>query len=91
MMDFFCFFLNVKTEGVSFFDCNHTISLAIEGREAPRRKPGRPRKPKPTEVELEFLITSDTQKTNEEQPAPEDIVDPEQVRNTCFKTKLFIS
>lgn len=71
--------------GVSFFDCNHTISLAIEGREAPRRKPGRPRKPKPTEVELEFLITSDTQKTNEEQPAPEDIVDPEQALELMFK------
>lgn len=64
---------------MSIFDGNHAISLAVEGREAPRRKPGRPRKPKPTEVELEFLITSDTQKNNGEQPATEDIVDPEQV------------
>lgn len=51
----------------------------MEGRKTPRRKPGRPRKPKPTEVEVEFLISDDLQKSNEEQSATEDIVDPEQV------------
>jgi hypothetical protein len=51
----------------------------MEGRKTPRRKPGRPRKPKPTEVEVEFLISDNLQKSNEEQSATEDIVDPEQV------------
>ena len=54
----------------------------MEGRKTPRRKPGRPRKPKPTEVEVEFLITEDVLKANEGQSIPEDIVDPEQVRIT---------
>lgn len=54
----------------------------MEGRKTPRRKPGRPRKPKPTEVEVEFLITDDVLKANEVQSITEDIVDPEQVRIT---------
>jgi hypothetical protein len=36
----------------------------MEGRKTPRRKPGRPRKPKPTEVEVEFLISDNLQKSN---------------------------
>jgi hypothetical protein len=51
----------------------------MEGRKTPRRKPGRPRKPKPTEVEVEFLIADHLQKPNEEQSITEDIIDPEQV------------
>ncbi|EFX64592.1 hypothetical protein DAPPUDRAFT_118046, partial [Daphnia pulex] len=67
------------------FDGNHTISLAMEGRKTPRRKPGRPRKPKPTEVEVEFLISDNLQKSNEEPSATEDIVDPEQALELMFK------
>lgn len=55
------------------------------GREVPRRKPGRPRKPKPTEVEVELLITDETQKPNEQQSTSEDIVDPEQALELMFK------
>ena len=74
-----CHFFNYEIDDQPLFDDNHTISLAMEGRKTPRRKPGRPRKPKPTEVEVEFLITDDTQKINGEQSATEEIVDPEQV------------
>lgn len=74
-------------DGQPLFDVNHPISLALDGREVPRRKPGRPRKPKPTEVEVELLLTDDTaQKINEreEQPTTE-VVDPEFALELMFK------
>ncbi len=60
----------------------------MDGREVPRRKPGRPRKPKPTEVEVEVLITEDAAqkaKEREEQSIAEDVVDPEQALELMFK------
>lgn len=76
----------LKSDGQPLYDASHTISLAMEGREAPRRKPGRPRKPKPTEVEVEVLITDESQiRDTEEQPTTEDIVDPEQALELMFK------
>ena len=73
-------------DGQPLYNANHTISLAMEGREVPRRKPGRPRKPKLTEVEVEVLITDDLSKTNEEQTmVSDDIVDPEQALELMFK------
>lgn len=72
-------------DGAQLFDANHTISLAMEGREVPRRKPGRPRKPKPTELQVEVLISDDPSKPNEELPSTDDIVDPEQALELMFK------
>lgn len=72
-------------DGAQLFDANHTISLAMEGREVPRRKPGRPRKPKPTELQVEVLISDEPSKPNEEVPSTDDIVDPEQALELMFK------
>jgi len=58
------------------FDENHVVSLAIEGRESPRRRPGRPRKQKPTEISVELMLEDTT--------AAED-VDPEQALELMFK------
>merc|ERR1712071_274435 len=69
------------SEGNPLFDGNHAISLALEGRVLPRRKPGRPRKQRvETNIEEEVLINA---KSNEE--LAEDIVDPEQALELMFK------
>lgn len=57
----------------------------MEGREVPRRRPGRPRKLKPTEVEVELLISDETQKSNEGLQSTDDIVDPEQALELMFR------
>jgi len=67
------------SEGNPLFDSNHAISLALEGRIVPRRKPGRPRKLKPSD-NVEDTIDV---KPNEE--VVEDIVDPEQALELMFK------
>ena len=61
------------------FDENHVISLSIEGRESPRRRPGRPRKPKSTEISVELMLENATA----QQPAED--VDPEQALELMFK------
>ena len=70
---FFC------KDGQQLFDENHVISLAIEGRESPRRRPGRPRKQKPTEISVELMLED----TTAQQPAED--VDPEQALELMFK------
>ena len=42
--------------GEPLFDTGHVLSLAVEGREVPRRRPGRPRKPKPPPPPMEPLM-----------------------------------
>ena len=49
------------------------ISLALEGRDTPRRPRGRPRKPKPVELSLELML----EESND--------VDPEQALEKMFK------
>ena len=66
-------------EGNPLFDSNHAISLALEGRLVPRRKPGRPRKLKPNDSVGETIDS----KSNDE--IPEDIVDPEHALELMFK------
>ena len=61
------------------FDNNHTMSLALEGRVVPRRKPGRPRK-----IRLETSVEEVTDLKSSEEVLTED-VDPEEALELMFK------
>lgn len=65
-------------DGDQIFDINHTITLAMEGREVPRRRPGRPRKVKPPE-------DAPAEMTNTETSTGDDFVDPEHALELMFK------
>lgn len=69
-------------DGEQLFEINHTITLAMEGREVPRRRPGRPRKVKPPEgAAAPETLEPETIGNN----AGEDIVDPERALELMFK------
>lgn len=60
----------------------------MEGREAPRRKPGRPRKPKPIEIAVDLFLEDPkaAKEDGEEQRRPSlSDVDPEQALELMFK------
>ena len=59
------------------------MTLAVEGREAPRRKPGRPRKVKPTDTPL--VVEEAPEQDAATSGVSEDVVDPEQALELMFK------
>lgn len=50
------------------FGEDHSATLALEGRNAPRKRPGRPRKPKPLEIAVDVFL-EEVSVANQENPA----------------------
>ena len=69
-------------DGEHLFDMNHTITLAMEGREVPRRRPGRPRKVRPVD---DAIVPETLEAGNNRINASDEIVDPEQALELMFK------